>query len=174
MADRPVRASDRWLTPGVVCVLILVGGGLVALVVVLAALLTVRGYDPAPIVQLTGSLAGSAFAFGTFIVQLVTRKTTTKVEREAGRLASGVYGVLDELDATRGRHTTPPLPLDEDEDSATQVRRLGGATPAVPPPANIGQDTSTAGETRQGVARQSVPYPPTREKDLRDTAWFTQ
>lgn len=147
-----------------VCVLVLVAGGLVALVVVLVALLTVRGFDPAPIVQLAGTLAGSAFAFGTFVVQLVTRKTTAKVEREAGRLASGVHGVLDELDATRGRHTYPAGWEDEEEelDAGTAPHARGGLT------AKSAQLRGPGG----GPSDEAERYADAPDEDLRHTEWY--
>ena len=162
--DRPrPRASDRWLTPAVVCVLILTGGGLVALVVVAVALLTVRGYDPAPIVQLAGTMVAAASAFGTFVVQLVTRKTTAKVEREAGRLANGVHGVLDELDATRGRHTYPSG-WDDALDDGTAPHAHEGLT------AKSAQPRGPGGGPSDGTGR----YSDTPPQDLHDTAWYRQ
>lgn len=117
-AHRPPRADDRWLTPGVVVVLIL--AGTVVCVCVLAAVtyLTARGYDPQPVVTLAGTLVAAVAAAGNFVLSLLTRRTTTRVERNTGEmarntgdLASGVYDVADRLDAAVApRGGLPPVP----------------------------------------------------------------
>jgi hypothetical protein len=102
------RKSDRWMTPGVLCVLVLAGTVVVLAVLAAVTYLTARGFDPQPIVQLTGTLVGAAAALGTFVQNTLTRRTTAKVERETGRLATGVVQVVDQLEAERGRHAYPP------------------------------------------------------------------
>lgn len=101
------RRSDRWMTPGVVIVLILVGGLVCLGVLGAITYLTARGFDPQPVVQLAGTLVAAAGSVGTFVVQLVFRRGQTKVEKQTGRLASATIDVLDELDRERGRHAYP-------------------------------------------------------------------
>jgi hypothetical protein len=93
------------MTPGVVMVLILAGTVVCLGVLGAVTYLTARGFDPQPVVQLTGTLVAAVTSLGTFVVQLVTRRTTTKVERNTGQLANAVVDTLDELDRERGRHS---------------------------------------------------------------------
>lgn len=101
------RNSDRWVTPGVVMVGLTVGGVVCLAVVAAVAYLAARGVDPDPVLRLVASLVAAAGSLGTLLLQLVTRSTTAKTERQAGRLASGVGRVVEELDAARGRHAGP-------------------------------------------------------------------
>jgi hypothetical protein len=95
------------MTPGVVCVLILAGAVVVLGVLAAVTYLTVRGFDPQPVLQLAGTLVAAVGSVGTFVVQLVARRGVAKVERQTGRLATGVLDTLDEIDRNRGRHTYP-------------------------------------------------------------------
>jgi hypothetical protein len=101
------RRSDRWMTPGVVCVLILCGAVVVMGVLAAVTYLTVRGFDPQPVLQLAGTLVAAAGAWVNVVVGLVSRRGVAKVERQTGRLATGVLDTLDELDRERGRHSYP-------------------------------------------------------------------
>lgn len=154
----PTRRSDRWLTPAVLVALVLAAAVVVLGVLASVTYVTVRGFDPQPVVQLAGTLVAAASALGTFVVQLISRRTVTKVERQTGRLASGVVGVLDELDATRGRHS-PPEP--------------GGPAPAAPG-GDHGQVTAAARSVGRGPADTPERYADAPDEDLRDTAWFRQ
>jgi protein-S-isoprenylcysteine O-methyltransferase Ste14 len=99
------RRSDRWMTPGVAAVLVLCGTVVVLAVLAAVTYLTARGFDPQPVVQLAGTLVAAVASLGTFLAQLVNRRTTAKVERNTGLLASGVADTLDELDRRVGRHS---------------------------------------------------------------------
>jgi len=133
------RASDRWITPGVVIAGLLVGGALTALLIAATAWLAVRGVDPDPMVKTVGAVVAGATSLGTLVLQLVTRATTTKVERNTGLLAGDVAGVRDEIAA---------LP-------AVAVP----AAPFVPPAA----DTEYYGDSRASVP----PLPPVPQSLLR-------
>jgi hypothetical protein len=107
----PTRKDDRWLTPGVVVALILAGTIVVLGVLAAITYLTARGFDPQPVVQLTGTLLGAAAALGTFVQQLYTRRSTTKTERNTGvlaahanNLADAVYEVADAMPRPVPRH----------------------------------------------------------------------
>jgi hypothetical protein len=93
----PRRASDRWITPGVVMVALLVAGGLVALLIAVVGYLTVRGYDPAPLLDLTAKIVTAVGSFGTLLLTLASRRTTTKVERNTGLLATEVGAIADKV-----------------------------------------------------------------------------
>lgn len=113
----PRRDSDRWITPRVV-----VAGLFLATVVVLAGLaaityLSARGIDPAPVLDLATQLATAVGAIGTLVLQLVTRKTTAKVERNTGQLsksaavlADDVYLLRDEMASRTTVYPTRPPP----------------------------------------------------------------
>lgn len=102
-----MRRSDRWITPGVVVVLLLCGT-----LVVLGALgcltyLAARGLDVDPVVKLAGALVGAVSGCVSLVLQLVNRRTTTKVERNTGHLAAAVYDVADALPRPVARHAYP-------------------------------------------------------------------
>lgn len=109
------RASDRYVTPGVVMVALVMGTVVVLSIVAVTGYLTARGYDPAPIVTLTANLLGAVGGLGTLVVQLVTRKTTTRIERNTGLLPAQVEQVATKVDQALWldeQHTTalPPVP----------------------------------------------------------------
>ena len=110
------RASDRYITPGVVMVGLVMGTLVVLAIVGVVGYLTARGYDPAPIVTLTANLIGAVGGLGTLIVQLVTRKTTARIERNTGLLPAQVEQVATNVDAAlwvdEQPHTQalPPVP----------------------------------------------------------------
>ncbi len=144
----------------------LVLGGVVVVLGVLGAVtyVTVRGFDPQPVVQLAGTLVAAASALGTFVVQLVSRRTVTKVERQAGRLATGVHDVLEELDATRGRHTYPGDWEEPQDDARAAPRTPGGLT------AKSAQLRSSG----EGPPGENERYSDAPDEDLRNTAWYSQ
>lgn len=116
------RRSDRWITPGVVVVLLLCGtlvvlGGLACL-----TYLTARGIDPDPMVKLAGALIAAVSSTVSVVLSLVTRRTTTKVERNTGHLVNAVLDVADAMP----RPTTPPRHLYPDTEAMPPVN---GATP---------------------------------------------
>jgi hypothetical protein len=113
------RASDRYITPGVVMVALVMGTVIVLAIVAVTGYLTARGYDPAPIVTLTANLIGAAGGLGTLIVQLVTRKTTARIEKHTGLLPAQVEQVAAKVDDA--------LWLDSQQESRTE------AMPPVPP-----------------------------------------
>jgi len=92
------RASDRYITPGVVMVGLVMGTVIVLSIVGVVGYLTARGYDPAPIVTLTANLVGAAGGLGTLIVQLVTRKTQARIEKNTGTLPARVEEVADKVE----------------------------------------------------------------------------
>lgn len=164
VADDRGRASDRWVTPGVVVVLVL--AGTVVLLAVLAAVtyLTARGYDPQPVVALTGTLVAASAGVGTFLLNLAGRRTGAKTEREVGRLASGVVEVLTELDARRGRHA-PQAELELEDLDDEEGRPLHP-----PGSADLDQDASSTRGLRQGPP-SGRRYADTLPADLHDTEW---
>lgn len=158
--ERRTRSADQWVTPAVVVCLILAG-----LVVILAVLgcvtyLTTRGFDPQPIVQLVGTLLAAAAASGNFMLSLIKRKHETKVERQVGRLATGVIRTVDQLEAERGRHAGPAEWAEETDEPASLTY----------------QDSRPRQSTGGTGGRPAVPggYSDTPVADLQDTAWFRQ
>jgi hypothetical protein len=63
---------------------LLVAGGVVALIVATVAYLQLRGVDPGPMLELVTQLVGAVSAFSVLLLQLATRRTQTKVERNTG------------------------------------------------------------------------------------------
>lgn len=154
----PHRVSDRWLTPAVVVALVLMGGIVCLGVLAAVTYLTAQGYDPQPVVQLATTLVGAAAALGTFLQGLVTRKTTTKVERNSGQLGMAALRALDQLEAERGRHAGP-----------------GRKTaPAAANGSDLDQDASSSGDPSRGPSYGAERYRDTPSVDLQDTAWFRQ
>lgn len=96
MADHR-RASDRWVTPTVITVGIVVIGGLVALTIVATGYLSLRGIDPDPMIRLVMDVSGNASAFIVLLLTLIKRKTDTKVERNTGELANDLADAKAEL-----------------------------------------------------------------------------
>jgi hypothetical protein len=103
-----VRNTDRWVTPGVIITGLLVAGVVVLSVVAAVAYLAARGVDPDPLLRLVASLVAAVGSLGTLALQLTTRATTAKVERNTGRLNSATERVVQELDKRAGRHASPP------------------------------------------------------------------
>lgn len=104
-----VRDSDRWITPRVVVAGMLVLGALVALLIVAVGYLSVRGVDPAPMVKTVGALVAGASSLVTLLVQLATRSTVAKTERNTGQQASALYALADHVDARLEHLTAAPV-----------------------------------------------------------------
>lgn len=98
------RSSDRWVTPGVVIVAILVGGLVVLATVAAVTYLTARGEDPDPMLRLVAQAVAAVGSLGTFLLTVTGRATVTKVERNTGQLTGAVAEALEELDAQRDAH----------------------------------------------------------------------
>lgn len=98
----PRRDSDRYITPQVVCVALVVGGVLVLAVVGSMVFLTLRGLDPDPMLKFTAQVGGGLAAVMNLWVSLAGRKTTAKTERLAGATLRRVEALED-----RGRHAAP-------------------------------------------------------------------
>jgi len=92
------------VTSGVIVALILAGTVVVLVVLGCVTYLTARGYDPQPVVQLTGTLIAAAGATGSFIQGLVYKRVTAKVERNTGMLTNAMYEVADALPRPVPRH----------------------------------------------------------------------
>lgn len=164
------RTSDRWVTPWVVVVLIVAGTLVVLAVLAAVTYLTARGFDPEPIVQLTGTLVAAAAASGNFVLSLVKRKAEAKVERSVGVLGNGVVRALEELEAVRGRHAYPPAyeageDVLEGPERGTALRTAG---------TDLDQDTRSTRGPGGGPFDSSERYSDTPQGDLHDTAWFRQ
>jgi hypothetical protein len=95
-------------------VALLVVGGLVALLIAVVGYLTVRGYDPAPLLDLTAKIVTAVGSFGTLLLTLASRRTTTKVERNTGVQASELAELKTEVTAIADKvyeepHSPAPL-----------------------------------------------------------------
>lgn len=115
------RESDRWVTPGVVIWFLILGTLIVLGVIGAVTFLTARGFDPKPVVELVAQLVTAVGALGGLVLQLVNRRTVTKVERNTGQSTTVVADLVDAVDAVRetvasGRLTStmppvrPPVP----------------------------------------------------------------
>lgn len=87
MARSGRYASDRWVTPGVVIAGIITAGLVVAVVAGGVTYLAARGVDPDPMLKLTAQLVGAVGSLGTLVLQLVSRTTVAKTERNTGVIA---------------------------------------------------------------------------------------
>lgn len=161
----PRRQSDRWVTPGVVVTGLLVLGVLVLAVLAAVTWLATQHVDPDPVLRLVVQAVAAAGGLGTFVLQLASRRTTAKVERNTGVLGNGVVGVLEQLEEVRGRHAGPP---------AAPEQRTGPA--AQGSVSDLDQDaagSSTLGPPR-GPSYEAERYSDTPSDGLEDTAWFRQ
>lgn len=98
------RSTDRWITPGVVIVGLLVAGALVALLIAAVAWLTVQGLDPDPMLKLIAAAVAAIGTLGNLGLNLATRASVGKTERNTGvlmnhtgELTNAVYEVHDAL-----------------------------------------------------------------------------
>lgn len=110
------RDSDRWITPRVIAWGLFLATVLILAVIAAVTYLTARGLDPDPMVSLVGNVATAIGAVGAFVLQLVGRRTVTKIERNTGTLAPKVEDLgakVDQalwVDEDRTRMTLPPVP----------------------------------------------------------------
>jgi hypothetical protein len=103
-----VRQSDRWITPGVVVAGLLCGTVALLGVAGCVTYLADRGVDPDPMLRLVAEVGGALSGLASLLLQLVNRRTTAKVERNTGVLASAVYDVADALPQPVARHAAQP------------------------------------------------------------------
>jgi len=108
------RESDRWITPRVVAWMLLLGTVVILATIASVTFLTWQGLDPDPMLRLAAQVAAAVFSAGTFLQGLMTRRTTTNTQKQAGQLATStsklaqdVQWTLDELEARVGRHVAP-------------------------------------------------------------------
>lgn len=127
MAKEGQYASDRYITPGVIVSLILSGALIVCGLGGAVTYLTARGIDAGPVVQLVGVLVTAVTAVGHFLLSLVGRTTSAKIERNTGQWAAATGAIVDHLDTTGV--TTPPA-----EDTAPPLIGAGPLPPAGEPP----------------------------------------
>lgn len=113
----PRRATDRWVTPGVVCMFLFVVLVLVLATIAAVTYLQALGRDPEPMLKLVGQAVTAAGALGGFVLQLLGRATVTKVERNTNENTSALYEVADRVSdleaasAGAGTRTMPPVPV---------------------------------------------------------------
>jgi len=130
------RSSDRWVTPGVVMVFLVVAATVVIAVFGAVTYLTVRGYDPAPVVDLVATLVAAAGSLMTAVLTLMSRKTTSKVERNTGLQARELMNLNDRLSDPAPRHaypetsytpgrSLPPVPVADSGTAPAANGRLG-------------------------------------------------
>ena len=132
--ERIPYRSDRWVTPGVVIVGIIVLGGVLALTITATAYLSLRRIDPDPMIRLVMDVAGNASAFLVLLLTLVKRKTETKVERNTGTLGAELADVRAELAAiTDALYAPTPEPAEPPTMAAPRY-----APPPVPVPPGRG------------------------------------
>jgi hypothetical protein len=102
------RKSDRWITPGVVIAFVIVLGITACVVALSVAYLTARGIDPDPMLKLVTTTVGALGSLGTFVLQLVNRSTTAKVERNTGMLPAAVSTAVSTAVAAATPAPEPP------------------------------------------------------------------
>lgn len=102
-----MRSSDRWVTPGVVVAGLLCGSVVLLGIAGCVTYLAQRGIDPDPVLRLLAEVGAAVSGVGSLLLQLVNRRTTTKVERNTGVLAAAVYDVADALPRPAPRHAYP-------------------------------------------------------------------
>ena len=109
MTSPDIRASDRWVTPGVIIVGLLVVGLVLVVLVAATAWLTHEGVDVDPMLQLMREWATTAAAIGALLLQLANRSSVTKTERNTGVMAGALYEVADAMPRPRppARHADP-------------------------------------------------------------------
>lgn len=108
-----MRNSDRWITPGVVIVGLLVGGVCVLATIAAVAWLTREGLDPQPMLQLVGVAVAALGSVVSAVVQLLNRASTTKTERNTGQLTAAVVDFAAVVDRRTTRAAPPPVPAAE-------------------------------------------------------------
>lgn len=109
------RNTDRWVTPAVVIVGLLVGGVIVLGALAAVTWLTAQGRDPGPMLDLVTKVTTAVGSLGALALQLANRATVTKVERNTSPLAPGGVPlvvdppmVTEPLYGRHGRRRPPP------------------------------------------------------------------
>lgn len=95
MASPDFRRSDRWITPGVIIAFVIVAGVVACVLAASVAYLTARGIDPDPMIKLVTTTLAALGSLATFVMQLVNRSTTAKVERNTGLLPTVVTDAVN-------------------------------------------------------------------------------
>ena len=83
-AHRTRRTSDRLLTPAVVIVALVIGGQVLAMVILAVTYLTARGVDPDPMLRLVTEAAGTVGVLVNLALTMGSRSGVAKVERTTG------------------------------------------------------------------------------------------
>jgi hypothetical protein len=105
MSAPDFRKSDRWITPGVIIAFVIVAGIVACVLAASVAYLTARGIDPDPMIKLVTTTLAALGSLATFVMQLVNRSTTAKVERNTGLLPTVVSDAV-----TAALPPAPPVP----------------------------------------------------------------
>jgi len=113
------RASDRWITPGVIIAALLSAGGVVATVTAGVVYLAARDVDPDPMLKLATTLVAAVGSLISVVLQLTGRTTVTKVERNTGVLAGIVADAVTPAPAPAVENEL--LPYDDDTAVAQRV-----------------------------------------------------
>jgi hypothetical protein len=124
MASPDFRKSDRWITPAVIIAFVIVGGVVACVLAASVAYLTARGIDPDPMIKLVTTTLAALGSLATFVMQLVNRSTTAKVERNTGTLPDVI------TDAVTGAVTAALPPAPPAPDPVTGY--AGSSLPPVP------------------------------------------
>lgn len=107
------RTSDRWVTPGVVVAGIFTLGLVVLGIAAGLVWLTSQGIDPGPVLDSITRVVGSVGTLAVLALQLATRQTTAKAERNSGAAANEAATAADtaaqlaQYLAEAGRHSYP-------------------------------------------------------------------
>lgn len=106
------RDSDRWVTPGVVVAGLLVAGALALATIGGATYLVAVGRDPGPMLQAVGAVVTAVSSLSAVALQLASRATVAKVERNTQALAPGGTPLRPEAltEPLYGRHGRPGVP----------------------------------------------------------------
>lgn len=94
----PRRASDRWVTPGVVIAALFLVALLVLATIAAVTLLQLRGYDPEPMLKLAGMAVAAGSSVAGLFLQLIRRSTDTKLERNTNIAANNSADAADLLE----------------------------------------------------------------------------
>lgn len=101
---RPPRETDRWVTPRVIVVLLVVGCVIVLGAMGSVTFLAAIGVDPSPMLDVVSKVGTLVASLAALLVQLANRRTVAKVERNTGTTPSAD----DVADAVADRLGPPP------------------------------------------------------------------